>query len=741
MAGARWALRGAALCGILASMLLVGAGPVSAGTGPTTGAVGRQLCAPALPGYASCDAVRLEPGHGSVTGPSVLGCPVRLGIGNGPCSGYAPADLASAYGVSPAAATTQTVGIVDAYDDPSVLADLDHFDAYYSLPDETPSSFEVVNQSGASSPLPASDVGWAGEITLDVETVRGLCQACKIVLVEASSASDVDLAAAVNEAVALGATIVSNSYGGPEFAGDSSASAYSHAGVAILASSGDDGWYDWDWKDYAFSGFMSPSAPEVPAAYSTVVGVGGTSLRLSGMTWSQTVWNDNGLEDSGMGAGGASGGGCSGIYSAPPWEAAVAGYASLGCGSGLRSGVDVAADADPETGYDIYETTTSWCTPGQMDGSGNDACPSQDPLWGTYGGTSLASPLVASLWALAGGPEGVTDPALTLYGHFQTAPSEFYDVTSGGNGYCGTDTATTCQANAGASPNLLGYGLLDCRWDGSGNLLSAIGQCNAGTGFDGPSGVGAPTGSSPFAPLSPTAVITPPSSVSQGVAATFSGASSSAPFPGDSIAQYTWNWGDGTSTSTSSPTTTHTYVASGAHTVTLTAADAYASDNGGRTGLAESTVNVAAVNHALTVSRLGTGKGSVGSNPSGIDCGSSCSHSYAYGTQVTLTATPSSGSTFAGWSGACSGKSACTVTLSNDQSVKATFTAGCVVPKVTGKTLAAAKSAIRKAHCAVGKVKTVSSAKKQRGKVVSQRPGAGKKLPAGAKVSLTVGKP
>jgi YD repeat-containing protein len=75
----------------------------------------------------------------------------------------------------------------------------------------------------------------------------------------------------------------------------------------------------------------------------------------------------------------------------------------------------------------------------------------------------------------------------------------------------------------------------------------------------------------------------------------------------------------------------------------------------------------------LTVVKSGAGSGTVTSSPSGIDCGSDCSESYNQGTSVTLTATPASGSTFGGWSGACSGTGTCTVTMNAAKSVTATF--------------------------------------------------------------------
>ena len=204
----------------------------------------------------------------------------------------------------------------------------------------------------------------------------------------------------------------------------------------MLASSGDDGWYGWDVFN---NGQSTPNAPQVPASYGTVVGVGGTSLNLNpdDSRASETVWNDNGLDDSigfGFAALGATGSGCSTIYTAQTWQQAVPAYSTLGCGASHRNGVDVAADADYLTGYDTYETTTGWCT--STDDNGNP-CPGSDPGWGTIGGTSLASPLVAAMWALAGGPAGVKYPALTLYGHFHTSPSQLFDVTAGGNAACG----------------------------------------------------------------------------------------------------------------------------------------------------------------------------------------------------------------------------------------------------------------------------------------------------------------
>jgi len=151
----------------------------------------------------------------------------------------------------------------------------------------------------------------------------------------------------------------------------------------------------------------------------------------------------------------------------------------------------------------------------------------------------------------------------------------------------------------------------------------------------------------------------------------------------------------------------------------------------------------------LTVTKTGNGSGTVASIPGAIDCGATCAREFDQGTVVTLSATPANGSTFAGWSGDCSGAAAtCTVTMDTSRSATANFQtsftpppttkAKCVVPKVKGKTLAAAKRALVRAKCAMGKLTRAYSAKVTKGLVISQRPAAGKSLTRGAKVALVV---
>jgi uncharacterized delta-60 repeat protein len=142
----------------------------------------------------------------------------------------------------------------------------------------------------------------------------------------------------------------------------------------------------------------------------------------------------------------------------------------------------------------------------------------------------------------------------------------------------------------------------------------------------------------------------------------------------------------------------------------------------------------------LTVAKAGTGAGTVTSSSAGIDCGAVCSHAYSYGTAVTLTAIPQAKSAFKGWSGDCSGTGVCTVTMSAAHSATATFQPLCIVPNVKGKTLVAAKTAIRKAHCSIGKVTSAFSSKVKKGRVISQTPNAGARRAAGTKVNLKVSK-
>jgi subtilase family serine protease len=520
------------------------------------------VCAAPERGHSSCLAMRRV-----VVKPTTLGARAmtsRPAYTTGPAGGLTPGDLATAYGINASAATTVTVGIVDAFDDPNALTDLNTFDAQYSLPTETAISFKKVSQTGSGTLLPVPDPGWAGEISLDLDAVRGLCQTCKIVLVEATSSSIADLATAENEAVKLGATVITNSYGGAESGPipASMLSAYNHPGVVITAATGDDGMFDWDSSNESRN---TSAAPELPSSLSTVVAVGGTTLYLNADTTrsAETVWNENGSSDV-TGASldramGASGGGCSTQVLAPGWQRSVLNYAQTTCGT-KRLAADIAALADPFTGYDVVDTFDTF-------GS---------PSWQTFGGTSLASPLVAAMWALAGGSGGVTYPSLSLYGHFKSDPTHsLYDVTAGGNGFCDGTPATAC-ANYFGSPNTFGEGTLDCAWPANSTALSlGTRACDAATGYDGPSGVGTPVGVNAFKAMVPTVKVTAPATVTHRMSTKLSAVASTDPFPGGVLTSYGWTFGDGTTASTISPLVAHTYAAAGTKSLTLKITDNY----------------------------------------------------------------------------------------------------------------------------------------------------------------------
>ena len=160
-----------------------------------------------------------------------------------------------------------------------------------------------------------------------------------------------------------------------------------------------------------------------------------------------------------------SGGGCTTRFAAPTWQhGARRVRRAAGCGS-ARLDNDVAADGDPFTGFDIYDTYKYE--------------PSFAGGWLTVGGTSLSSPVIAGLFALAGGSHGASYPAATLYAHL--GQPSLYDVTAGGNGFCDGEAPGPC-----GEPELNELlGPLDC--------LGTT-ACDAAPGLDGPAGVGTPNG-------------------------------------------------------------------------------------------------------------------------------------------------------------------------------------------------------------------------------------------------------
>lgn len=358
------------------------------------------------PGLASCNAHILSDANG------------KFLVNTSPQS-FSPSDLRTAYNLSGRARGNPIVAIVDAYDDPTIKNDLDIYSKKFGLPvlpkcksDVNKSlvpCFSKINQHGTSA-LPKTNGGWAMEIALDVETVHAVCENCSIVLVEATSPNMKNLMAAVDTAVKLGATAVSNSYGGPEFSGETAFdSHFKTKGVAFTVSSGDSGY-----------------GVEYPAASPFVTAVGGTSLYLGsgGKYKNEDAWN-------------GAGSGCSKYEPKPVWQT------DARCSG--RTVADVSAVADPATGMSIYTTTSQRGQKG----------------WFTVGGTSLAAPLMAAVYALSGNLPANSFANSLPYN--LGGKSSLHDVIGGSNGDC-----------------------------------SALYLCSGKTSFDGPTGLGSPKGVGAF---------------------------------------------------------------------------------------------------------------------------------------------------------------------------------------------------------------------------------------------------
>jgi subtilase family serine protease len=314
--------------------------------------------------------------------------------------GYGPSDLQTAYNLTPYSKNNGsgiTVAIVDAYDDPNAASDLAVYRAQYGLAKCAPSNgcFTKVKMGSRTN------AGWASEESLDVDMVSAICPNCKILLVEAASATIGSLTSAEKYATAH-ANYVSNSWSGNEGGTKSYDKYYGVSGVAITAATGDFGY--------------NPTA-QWPAILPSVTGVGGTTL-LSTSPRVESAWS-------------GAGSGCSKIYPTPNFQKTI----NTGCTK--RAQADSSADADPYTGVAVYDTF-------HYGG------------WLVFGGTSVATPITASVFALAG------NTASNNNGYLYAHASSLNDVTTGSNGSCG--------------PPL----------------------CVAGTGWDGPTGLGTPNGIGAF---------------------------------------------------------------------------------------------------------------------------------------------------------------------------------------------------------------------------------------------------
>ena len=313
-------------------------------------------------------------------------------------AGYGPNDLRQAYGVTVSGSATTTIAIVDAYGYSNAESDLAVYRKQFGLPACTTANgcFKKVNQNGVAASYPRGNNGWAQEQALDLDMASAMCPNCKILLVQANSATYADLATAVNTAAALGAKVISNSYGGGELGSTAYAAAYNKANVAVTASTGDAG--------YGVS---------FPATATGVIAVGGTTMvrTAGGRGFSETAW--------------ASGGsGCSTVYGKPTWQ----GVASNGLCT-MRMGADIAAVGDPATGVAVYGPNST--------GRG---------AWLVFGGTSVSAPVIGGIYGAYGilpssGAQKIWTTAASA-----AAPGSMTDVTVGANGSCGGSYFCTARA-------------------------------------------------------------------------------------------------------------------------------------------------------------------------------------------------------------------------------------------------------------------------------------------------------
>jgi subtilase family serine protease len=393
----------AATSGLLVVGSLAATSGQSSAASPSVSHRNVHVCSAPTDSAASCLAIRhdvVRDGHvvPHATSPSA--------------SSYKPADIQAAYNLpgSGAAGTGSTVAIVDAYDDPTAAADLNTYRSSFGLPACGSGCFTKVNQTGKTTPLPRKNGGWAQEISLDLDMVSAACPSCKILLVEANSASFADLNTAVATAQRLGAVAISNSYGGSD-ASDAHYKAYANAataGIAVTASTGD-------------SGYQVQS----PASFPGVVSVGGTHLvrDKTARGWTDTAWS-------------GAGSGCSTNNAKPTYQTSVTQCAG-------KANADVSAVADPNTGVAVYDSTAYQGLSG----------------WLTFGGTSASSPIIAAAFGAAGWTGKGGSAGAQIWSH----AGSLYDAVGGSNGSC--------------SPAL---------W------------CNAVAGWDGPTGLGTPNGTSAF---------------------------------------------------------------------------------------------------------------------------------------------------------------------------------------------------------------------------------------------------
>ncbi len=305
-------------------------------------------------------------------------------------AGFSPATLRSFYGITSMGSTSTTIATVVANGYPNALQDLQMYRSTFGLPAIVNCTsggahpcLAIINQSGATSPLPAFNLAWAREAALDLDMLSAMCPNCNILLVETSSSSFADLGTGVNTAASSTVTgghavAINNSYNGSESGTTSFSASYTHPGIAVTASAGDGGFF---------------AGPQFPATSPGVIAVGGTSIHM-GSTPRETVW-------------GSTGSGCSTLYAKPSWQP------NIGCSK--RMAADVSAVADPNTGVAVFAPTSDTASSFQV-----------------FGGTSAAAPVIAGIVGTTG--SGI-DPQ-TIYSRVAANKSLVFDVTSGSTASC-----------------------------------------------------------------------------------------------------------------------------------------------------------------------------------------------------------------------------------------------------------------------------------------------------------------
>lgn len=315
--------------------------------------------------------------------------------GLGVKGGMSPAQLRQIYGMPASGGGYGTIALIGAYHYPTALNDFNVFSTQYGLKTE-PSTNALASSNGvfqvvyAKGTQPKTNAGWAQEAALDIEWAHAMAPDAKIVLVEAASNSYADLFKAVDVAKAIpGVRQVSMSWGSGEFSGETAYdSRFSGTNIVYFASSGDNG------------GIVS-----YPAASPNVVAVGGTRVATdaSGALTSETGWS-------------GSGGGTSAYEVKPGFQNALT--------APRRAVPDVSADADPNTGVSVYDSTPyrGW--------SG----------WMVFGGTSASSPAMAGMVNTVSNIQlRTTWSTAQELNQIYSNPTSFRDIVSGtaGSFSCG----------------------------------------------------------------------------------------------------------------------------------------------------------------------------------------------------------------------------------------------------------------------------------------------------------------